>query len=57
MDKVEGYEGDMETMLTYVDVNSLPGEVHFAAIRNDGNIAAVNDVTFSSTTINIGRFI
>ncbi len=51
----DGYDGEMETMLTYTDVTSLPGGVYFAGIQNSGEVIAGNDITFSKTLINIGK--
>ncbi len=54
MEAVQGYQGNEETMLTYVDVNSLPGGVHFAAIR-DTSVSSGSDITYTKTLLNIGK--
>ncbi len=58
MESVEGYEGNMETLMTYLDVNSLPGGVYFAGIRAIGGGGYVNspvDIIYSKALINIGE--
>ncbi len=54
-----GYDGEMETMLTFTDVNSLPGGVYFAGIRtgNFGPVYSGEDITYDKTLINKGKYL
>ncbi len=56
MNAVNGYDGNMETLITYAKVDSLPGGVYFAGIRdNRVDIHANEILTFIKTPINIGK--
>ncbi len=55
MASADGYDGDMETMLTYVNPKSLPGGVYFAGIKDDGDVTNGQDITYSKTLINNGK--
>ncbi len=60
MESVEGYDGNMETLMTYLDVNSLPGGVYFAGIRtidddDDHFVTAPVDISYDKILINIGK--
>ncbi len=49
MDAISGYEGgNMETLITYSDVKSLPGGVYFAAAKRSGELGASTVITYDS---------
>ncbi len=54
MDSISGYEGNMETLITYSDVKSLPGGVYFAARKTDVPSLANCTVTYNKVLANIG---
>ncbi len=60
MEAISGYEGgDMETLITYSDVQSLPGGVFFVAKRaSGGNMNTVPQVIVCpNVEINLGKVV
>ncbi len=55
MEAADGYDGDMETLITYMDVSTLPGGVYFAGINNNVGYMQDTVLTYTTTLINIGN--
>ncbi len=57
MGSISGYDGDMENLITYTDVKTMPGGVYFVAKRRtEGHINTVGEtIICPDVEINLGK--